>query len=62
MALPAIRLEAKLAYVARLLRTLAMAYGVTTDYLYASAPLVADEEPNTTAALLRGLNDITWMP
>jgi hypothetical protein len=54
--------EEKLAYVARLLRTLAMMYGVTTDYIFTEASLVAGEDPNSPAAILRGLNDITWMP
>jgi hypothetical protein len=65
--LPAEEIEAlpcgvKLAYVARLLRSLAMAYGVTTDYACVNALLVGDEDRYTPAALLRGLNDIPWMP
>jgi hypothetical protein len=60
----------KLAYVARLLRTLALSYGVDAGFGY----LVAGESPlerydrlehghgSSPAALLRGLNDITWMP
>jgi hypothetical protein len=46
----------KLAYVARLLRSLAMSYGVTTDYISADRSLVADEDPHSPAAILRGLN------
>jgi hypothetical protein len=57
--------NAKLAYLARLLRSLAMAYGVSTDYDATASShvgLVGPEDPNSPAALLRGLNDILWMP
>lgn len=51
--------EQRLAYVARLLRSLAMAHGVSTDF--AGGALVFDEDRNTPAGLLRGLNDLLWM-
>jgi hypothetical protein len=54
--------EQKLAYVARLLRSLALAYGVSADYPSASSALVGDEKSSSPAGLLRGINDITWMP
>jgi hypothetical protein len=53
--------EWKLALVARLLRTFAMMYGVSTDYV-AGETNVGQETANTPAALLRGLNDIVQLP
>jgi hypothetical protein len=53
--------EWKLALVARLLRTVAMMYGVTTDYV-PGQPNVGQEDWYTPAALLRGLNDIVEFP
>jgi len=55
----------RLAYVARLLRTLAMMYGVSSDVVTRvgeQAILVGEEDAHSPAALLRGLNDITWTP
>jgi hypothetical protein len=54
--------EWRLAYVARLLRSLAMAYGVSTDYARNEAGLVGENNEYGPAELLRGLNDISWMP
>ncbi len=51
----------KLALVARLLRTVAIMYGVSTDYV-ADQPNVGQEATGTPAALLRGLNDIVCLP
>jgi hypothetical protein len=52
--------QAKLAYVARLLRTMALAYGVSADYSRVNGIVVGDNHPGTPAALIRGLNDILW--
>jgi hypothetical protein len=46
--------EWRLAYVARLLETLALAYGVNPDTF--------ENKESCPAALLRGLNDLLWMP
>jgi hypothetical protein len=51
--------EWRLAYVARLLRSLAMAYGVSTDW-EGRLP-VTEEDKNSPAGLLRGLNDLLWV-
>ena len=55
--------EDKLAYLARLIRDLAIDYGVGYE-LGAARPgvLVAEADKSSIAALLRGLNDILWMP
>jgi hypothetical protein len=50
--------DEKLAYVARLLMTLALAYGVSE----VRGGRLVGEATMPPAALLRGLNDITWMP
>lgn len=52
------------AYVAGLLRALALAYGVNTELgqWTNGKPIVGEETPGTPAALLRGLNDISWLP
>ena len=52
--------EWKLAYIARLLRSLALAFGVGTEF--GDRVLVAEHYPSSPAALLRGLNDIACMP
>jgi hypothetical protein len=53
--------EWRLAYVARLLRTLALMYGVSTDYPDPEASLVFENDEQSPSGLLRGLNDISWM-
>jgi hypothetical protein len=50
----------RLAYVACLLRSLGLAYGVGTEL--GGGPLVGEASSGTLAMLLRGLNDISWMP
>jgi hypothetical protein len=52
--------EWQLAYVSSLLRTLALSYGVSAGL--GGGPLVGEADTNTPAILLRGLNDISWMP
>jgi hypothetical protein len=52
--------EWKLAYVARLLRSLALMFGVGTEF--GNQVLVAEHEPLSPAGLLCGLNDIACMP
>jgi hypothetical protein len=53
----------KLAYVARLLRTLAHAYGVNTEFgLWRDPTIPGQAWDGSPAALLRGLNDISWVP
>jgi hypothetical protein len=47
----------RLAYVARLLRTLALSYGVCTEF--GGKQFIGQEAPNSVAALVRGLNDIS---
>jgi hypothetical protein len=56
--------EEKRAYVAGLLRALALAYGVNTELgLWSQGlPIIGEESPGSPAALLRGLNDISWLP
>lgn len=46
--------EWKLAYVARLLRSMALMFGVGTEF--GDRVLVADHDPRSPAGLLRGLN------
>jgi hypothetical protein len=54
--------EWRLAYVARLLRTIALSYGVNTEFgLPASSLLGFADSEETLAALLRGLNDIAFI-
>ena len=57
----ALRPHQKLAYVARLLRSLAMAYGVSVDYGRLPHVVVGQDDRNSPATLLRGLNDILWL-
>ena len=52
--------EWKLAYAARLLRTLALMFGVGTEF--GDRVLVAEHDLHSSAGLLRGLNDISLMP
>jgi len=52
--------EWRLAYVARLLRSLALSYGVSTEF--GGSSLVGEASGATPAAIVRGLNDISWMP
>lgn len=47
-----------LAYVGRLVRTVALLYGVSAW----GEDLVGQESAGSLASLLRGLNDITWIP
>jgi hypothetical protein len=67
--------EEKLAYVARLLRSLALAYGVSTDPLEAHGARfkqhqqfrppslhLGENDPHAPAELLRGLNEIRLTP
>jgi hypothetical protein len=60
--LQAMPVEEKLAYVARLLRSLALQYGVSAEFGGARTGLVGEASRVSPAALLRGLNDILWMP
>lgn len=53
-------LEERLAYLARLVRSLALNYGVGAGF--GDGTHVGEEHPYTPAAILRGLNDISWMP
>jgi hypothetical protein len=48
--------EWRLAYVARLVKSLALMYGGCDD------PLAGEAAPETPAGILRGLNDISWTP
>jgi len=48
--------ERRLAYVARLIATVALCYGV--EARFGHGPLVGDEDHHSPAALMRGLNDI----
>ena len=50
----------RLAYLARLVRTLALNYGVRAGF--GDGTHIGDEHPYTPAAILRGLNDISWTP
>jgi hypothetical protein len=54
--------EDKLAYIARLLRSLALSYGVGTEFGAGRDGLVGEAAKPSPAALLRGLNDILWLP
>lgn len=55
-------LDERLAYVARLLRSLALDYGVSAEFGGGRGGLVGEAQTTSPAALLRGLNDIAWMP
>jgi hypothetical protein len=55
-------LEEKVAYVARLLRTLALAYGVSAEFGVGQGGLVGQAHQTSPASLLRGLNDVLWLP
>lgn len=52
--------EQRLAYVARLTRTLGLLYGGIQ--WQRGLPIIGDASLETPAALLRGLNDISWLP
>jgi hypothetical protein len=54
--------EDKLAYLARLLRSLALSYGVSAGFGAGRGGLVGEAHEPSPAALLRGLNDILWLP
>ena len=54
--------EEKAAYVARLVQSLALAYGVSYDGGSRRYRERAGEEPTAPAALLRGLNDLLHLP
>jgi hypothetical protein len=54
--------DEKFAYIARLLRTLAISYGVSAEFGGAQTGLVGEADESSPAALIRGLNDISWMP
>jgi hypothetical protein len=55
--------EERLAYVARLLRSFALDYGVGYEFgAGRRGGLVGETDKSSPAALLRGLNDILWMP
>jgi hypothetical protein len=60
--LEAMPTDEKLAYVARLLRSLALQYGVSAEFGGARTGLVGEAHEVSPAALLRGLNDLLWMP
>jgi hypothetical protein len=49
--------EERLAYVARLLRTFALMYGVSTEFS-SGEPLGASADEGTAAELLRAINDM----
>jgi hypothetical protein len=54
--------EDKLAYVGRLLRSLSDDYGVTVEFEGVRMGLRGHDSDSSPAVLLRGLNDILWMP
>jgi hypothetical protein len=54
--------EERLCYVARLLRSLALHYGVSAEFGGARTGLVGEASATSPAALLRGLNDLSWLP
>lgn len=54
--------EEKLAYVARLLESLALAYGTHYDGGTRRYRELAGEAPTAPATLLHGLNDLLWIP
>jgi hypothetical protein len=60
--LQAMPTDEKLAYVARLLRSLALQYGVSAEFGGGRTGLVGEAHEVSPAALLRGLNDTLWMP
>jgi hypothetical protein len=55
-------LEERLSYVARLLRSLALDYGVSAEFGNGRGGLVGQGHTTSPAGLLRGLNDSSWMP
>ncbi len=48
-----------LAYVGRLIEDVTLRYGATRDSGHAT---LGQEDPGSPSALLRGLNDILWIP
>jgi hypothetical protein len=54
--------EERLSYVARLLRSLALHYGVSAEIGGGRGGLVDEESAASPAGLLRSLNEISWMP
>jgi hypothetical protein len=54
--------EDRLAYLARLLRSLALHSGVSAVLGDGRGGLVGQEDASSPAALLRGLNDVAWTP
>jgi hypothetical protein len=60
-AVEAMSTEERLAYVARLIKTVGLVYGLYGGFSARAQelPVGADQSP---AALLRGLNDISWLP
>jgi len=52
--------EWRLAYVARLIRSLGLVYGIATDF--GGRETTLDDDGDGPAGLLRGLNDIAHMP
>jgi hypothetical protein len=55
-------LDEKLSYVARLLRSLTLDYGVGAEFGGKRGGLVGEAHTSSPAALLRSLNEIAWMP
>ncbi len=53
--------EWKLAYVGRLLRSLALAYGVSVQE-FGGKPSMLIEDPDSVAGLVRGINDLVYLP
>jgi hypothetical protein len=53
--------EWRLAYIARLVRSLALCYGVATAE-FGNAPPLLLAEPNSPGGLLRALNDLIMLP
>jgi hypothetical protein len=54
--------EEKLIYVARMLRTLALSYGVSAEFGGGRTGLVGEASAKSPAWVLRGLNDIQMTP
>lgn len=48
----------RIAYIARLLRSIALAYGVS---VYREGPLVGNTTPASVGGVVRELNDISWI-
>jgi hypothetical protein len=61
-AIEAMSIEERLAHVARLIKNIGLVYGLNGGFSPRAQRLPVGADQQSPAALLRGLNDISWMP